>query len=207
MALGDLSEKQLLGLTAAVVGAVLLVVAGILLWMYMRYRNLMDEIRMKDAKASTMEAKAKELDGLQKVHDEAMTRFHEVLKRVPDESQTSDLDAQISEQAANAKLRILKLELVQERSRGKKTAKTGSLEKIRISIQATGSFNAFGQFLNNIEQNMDRFVAVTGFKITAFEDGLVPGNGGHEIEIDLVTYRYAGGKTPAKAGSPATARR
>jgi hypothetical protein len=207
LALGDLSEKQLLGLTAAVVGAVLVIMAGILFWMYIRYKKITDEIRTKSDKAVAMEAEAEQFDAVQKAHDEAMTRFHEVLKRVPDEPQASDLDAQMSEQAANAKLKIRKIELVKERSVRKKTAKRGSLEKIRIHIQAEGGFNAFGQFINNIEHNMDRFVAVTGFKITAFEDGLVPGGGGHEIEIDLVTYWYSGSKKAAPAKSPVTAGR
>jgi Tfp pilus assembly protein PilO len=203
LALGDLSEKQLLGLTAGVVAAILLVMAGILLWMYMRYKGLLDEIKAKNATAVAMEKKARDLKDVEQTYEEYMTRFQDARKQVPDESQLTELDAQISEQAANAKLNILKIEPVKERSTRKKTKQTGNLETIKLRIEAAGSFNAFGQFLNNIEQNMGRFVAVTGFTIAAYEEGLAPGKGPHEIELNLVTYRYVGKKKPDRAASPA----
>lgn len=209
MALGDLSEKQLLGLTAGVVGAILLVMAGILLWIYIRYKGLVNDTKTKGAIALTMEAKTRDLKDVEETFTEEMTRFHKVLQRVPETSLATDLDAQISGQAESAKLKILLIEQVKEK-RGrtkKKSAKAGKLEAIRIRVEAVGSFNAFGQFLNNIERNMDRFIAVTGFTITAYESGLVPGKRSHEITLDLVTYRYIGGKKSAKAAGPATARR
>jgi Tfp pilus assembly protein PilO len=207
LALGDLSEKQLLGLTAGVVAAILLVMAGILLWMYMRYKGLLDEIKTKNADAERMEKSARGLEDVEQAYKEAEIRYQDVRKQVPDESQLTELDAQISQQAASAKLNILKIEPVKERSSRKKTQQTGNLQTIKLRVEAAGSFNAFGQFLNNIEQNMDRFVAVTGFTIAAYEEGLAPGKGPHEIELNLVTYRYVGKKKSARADSPAAARR
>jgi len=208
LALGDLNEKQLLGLTAGVVGAVLLVMAGILFWTYTRYKGLLDDIKAKTARAETMEDEARGLDEVKERYDAWMNRRYETLRQVPEEDQTTDLNAQISKQAASAKLRILRIERIKEktsRGRGKSKQKTGKLGEIGIHIEAAGSFNSFGQFLNNIEEVMDRFIAVTGFTITAYEDGLDPGKGAHEITLDLVAYKYAGDKKKPAAARGATA--
>lgn len=214
MALGDLNEKQLLGLTAGIVGGILLVMAGILFWTYTRYTGLLNEIKAKNDTAAKMEEKARTLNDIKDVHDAAINTHYETLKRVPEGDQTTELNAQISEQAVRAKLRILKIELVKERSnrgrgRGRgEQQQSGKLGKIQIHIEAVGGFNSFGQFLNNIEEHMARFVAVTGFSITAYEEGLVPGKRAHEITLDLVTYKYAGEENrPAATGAATTAGR
>ena len=200
MALGDMSEKQLLGLTAGVVGAVLLVMGGILFWIYLRYKGLLDDIRVKGAEYAKIEKEARTLEDKKAELKETQARSYDAFKKAPNESEETDLDAQISEQAANAKLKIVKIEQVKERRRVRSDEKKKSkLEAIRLRIEAAGSFNSIGQFLNNIERNMDRFVAVTDFKITAHEDGLIRDMEAHEIKIGLVTYRYSD-KKPAGAG-------
>ena len=207
MALGDMSEKQLLGLTAGVVGAILLVMAGILLWTYLRFKGLQDDITAKNAEVVALKAQADKLKDAKERFDSASETFFKTLKRVPEGENATELDAQISEQAASAKLKVLKIEQIKEKAtRGRPQKTTGKLKPIKIHVEAAGTFNAFGQFLNNIERNMERFVEVTGFSIVAYEDGLAPGKGPHEITLDLVTYRYEGRSTSSAAKQAANTR-
>ena len=57
-------------------------------------------------------------------------------------------------------------------------------------MEASGEFHHFGQFLNRLENRLERIVAVKGFEISANKDGLVPKSPDVDLKLRFDAYRY-----------------
>ena len=194
MALSDWSERQLLALTAGVAGGILVLMAGLVLWVYSQYRSLLDEIAAKKQDVQKKEQEAEQLDDSRKKLKEATQKLDEVLKLVPSAAKLEELISQITEQSRRAGLEVQSIEPVVQRGSGRTRGKTGgsNYEPAGLTLECVGGFHEFGQFLNRLESRIERFVAIKGFKITAYSKGIVPGSKEMTFSLDIETYFYKG---------------
>ena len=192
MALSDWSERQLLGLTAAVAGGLIGVVGGVDGWLYAKRQGVVREIARKTAEAKKKAAEAAENEGIQERERVAADRHREMLRRLPEESSMAELMTELASHAKVARLRITKFDLAQEkaRRRGCSAAGTKGNTPKKLLISAQGGYEAVIRFLYRIEQpdRMTRYVAVKGFEIEGYGDGLVPGSENLDISIELETF-------------------
>lgn len=199
MAMSDWSEKQLLALTAGVAGGVVLVMAGLVLWVYMRYGELCKEIEAKEKEVQAKRKEAERLDSVRKQLEEISARFNE--KRVPPDRDMDGLLRQINEQLARARLTYKGVDYPKETRKGP----VQEYEPIPLRLQCEGGYHELGQFISGIEERIERLVAVTGFRINAYKDGLLPGKKALDISLDLEAFRY-NEKKPAPAAGAAKQR-
>ena len=189
MALSDWSENKLLLVTGGVVGGVLVIMSGLDFYVYWRYSNLKTDVAGKRAKVRTMEKEARELPKVREDRDRERALAEKLDRVVPNDKRMDELSAQLTEQANQVNLKIKKFELRRERARGKAQRKK-TYEPIGIKIRCVGGYDSFGRFVNLVEDKMERFVAVKGFKIKAYNDGLVPGKNALEITLDLEARQH-----------------
>ena len=194
MALSDWNERQLLALTGGIVGATLVVMAGLVLYIYTKYSKLEDEIgqvrrenKALKQKADKLERKKSELDRLGK-----LKKTDEL--RLPGDEDIGGLVNQVSEQSRGAQLEITRLDRMKERAAGRRPPAAGSsggkCVPVKMEMVLAGRFHDFGKFLKRLEERLDRIVAVTGFEITANADGLAPDEPAVGIEVLFEAYRY-----------------
>ncbi len=195
MALSDWNEKQLLGLTAAVAGGILLVMAGLVTWVYLGYRSLNKEIKQKKMQAQGMQNVAGTIEKVREKRDRFAREFDDLKNKLPTDVQLGELITQISKQAGDAKLEV-------NRFRRKKDppavrgAPRSQYKSMHLELRCEGDYNSFGDFLNRIERKIERFIAVKTFKISGYKDGLEPGAKQLKITLELVTYKYAETSAP-----------
>ena len=180
MAVSDWSENKLLLVTGGVVGGVLVIMAGLDFYVYWRYSTLRKDVAGKRAQVRTMEKDARKLPKVREERDRERALAERLERVVP---------AQLTEQANQVNLRITKFELQRERARGK-ARRREPYEPIVLKIRCLGGYDSFGRFVNLVEDKMERFVAVKGFKIKAFSEGLVPGKRELDITLDLEARRH-----------------
>ncbi len=195
MALSDWSEKQLLGLTAGVAGGVLLVMAGLVAWVYLGYRSLNKEIRQKKMQAQGMQTVAATIEKVREKRNKIALEFEEQKSKLPTDVQLGELITQISKQAGDAKLEVNRFVKKREPPPGRLAAIT-QYKSMHLELRCEGDYNSFGDFLNRIERKIERFIAVKSFKISGYKDGLEPGAKQLKITLELVTYKYADASAP-----------
>ncbi|MHC4502632.1 MAG: type 4a pilus biogenesis protein PilO [Planctomycetota bacterium] len=194
MALSDWSENKLLLVTGGVVGGVLVIMAGLDFYVYWRYSDLKKDVAGKRAKLRTMETDARKLDKVREERDRERALAERLDKVVPDDERMDELSAQLTEQANQVNLTILRFEEKRERTRGR-ARRRDPYEPIGMELRCKGGYDSFGRFVNLVEDKMDRFVEVKGFKIKAYNDGLVPGKKALDITIKLEARRHNAPRT------------
>lgn len=199
MALSDWNEKQLLGLTAGIVGAIVLVMGGLDAWVYLKYDALRKDIDVNGQEAQRLEKKAKTIETVQREHGEMAAEARRYEKRVPKDLSLTDLIDQISNQARAAKLRLTKAEREREAPGLRRGAATGGQKPTKLELRIEGGYDSLGKFVSYLEshQKMERFLKVTGFTISAYKEGLIPGADNLGITLNLVTYTH-GTTAPAR---------
>jgi Tfp pilus assembly protein PilO len=197
VAIGDWSERQLLALTAGVVAAILVTMAGLVLYVFMKYGELEDEIAKLNGEVSKLQREAETLEEKKKDLADAERRVPDDIRRLPDEEGTKDLIDQVSEQSKNARVKIEKgPDVVEKRVRRRKPGQARTKRSqtgyatVKMSLEGSGKFHDFGQFLNRLENRLERIVSVTGFELTANKDGMVPDDPRVGIKLEFEAYRY-----------------
>ncbi len=195
MPLSEWSEKQVLGLTAGVAVGVLLIMGGLVAYTYVRYTKVGAETdtlkrqnKKLEKKADMLEEKTKELENLTRE-----TEAHE--KRLPDGEDRGHLRSQVSEQSRNAEIDITSFTKVAKGAIRRRPGKSGRGSKeryvpVKFRMEASGKFHQFGQFLNRLENRLERIVTVKGFELTANKDGLNPKKPELGIKLQFEAYRY-----------------
>lgn len=194
MALSDWSENKLLLVTGGVVGGVLVIMAGLDFYVYWRYRDLKKDVAAKRAKVRTMEKEARKLPKVREDRDRERALAERLDRVVPDDERMDELSAQLTEQANQVNLKILRFEEKRERTRGR-ARRRDKYEPIGMKLRCKGGYDSFGRFVNLVEDKMERFVEVKGFKIKAHNDGLAPGKKALDITIELEARRHTGPRT------------
>jgi Tfp pilus assembly protein PilO len=187
--MSDWSEKQFLALTAGIVGGILLIMAGVLFYIYKTYDDLVKETERVTLQVASLEKEAKRLPEVQKrLEDETLLK-HSVDARVPEEESVEELIQQLNEQSRNAGLEIVSIKHDQPRT-GRRRTKPQKYEPVKMIIECKGGFHELGQFINRIEDRMERLVAVSKFSIKGHKQGLDPGKNNLDIELDVVAYKF-----------------
>jgi len=189
MPLSDWSEKQFLALTAGIVGGILLIMAGVLFYIYSTYDDLVKEIKSVELQTRNLEKEGEQLPAKQKQLEEEMLLKQTVEARIPEEANVQQLIKQINDQSRSAGLKITKLEQAKEAT-GRRRTKPKKYEPIKMELECKGGYHALGQFINRIEERMERLVAVDSFSIRGYRQGLEPGQDSLTIAIDLVAYKF-----------------
>ncbi len=189
MALSDWSENKLLLVTGGVVGGVLVIMSGLDFYVYWRYRDLKKDVVGKRAEVRTMEKDARKLPKVREERDRERALAERLDRVVPNDKRVDELSAQLTIQANQVNLKITKFELRRQRTRGKAMRKE-KYERIGMKIRCVGGYDSFGRFVNLVEDKMERFVAVKGFKIKGYNDGLVPGKNALDITLDLEARQH-----------------
>jgi Tfp pilus assembly protein PilO len=194
VALGDLTEKQMLGLTAGIVGAVVLVGAGFVIWQYSRYSALDRDIRAKRSQFNAEKRKADELPDVRRQRDELRGRHEADERRLPDEPELVELTEEINDAARRSDVKIPKISPRTEGGRrgGRRAKKPvpARYDRVGLHLDVVSGFHEFGRFLNRLERKIERLVTVTGWTVTADKEGLAPGSKEMKISLDLEAYHY-----------------
>lgn len=197
MALSDWNEKRLLALTGGVVGAILAIMAGLDVYVYTEYGKLEKEKADLRKDVDGLEERVAMQEGKVKELEDAKSASREAELQLPDDEDVGNLRSQVSEQIKDFKgLNMTKL--------GKVTARRGPRNPggqrsgapaqryvpVKMEMEASGEFHHFGQFLNRLENRLERIVAVKGFEISANKDGLLPKSPDVDLKLRFDAYRY-----------------
>jgi Tfp pilus assembly protein PilO len=194
VALGDLTERQMLGLTAGVAAVVALMGAGLVVWQYSRYSSLDREIREKRNQFNAEKKKADELPEVRRQRDELRARHEADERRLPDEPELVELTEEINDAARRSDVKIPTISPRTEggrRGRGQaRQPASGRYDRIGLHLDIVSGFHEFGRFLNRLERKIERLVTVTAWTITADKDGLAPGSKEMKVSLDIEAYHY-----------------
>jgi Tfp pilus assembly protein PilO len=197
VALSDWNEKRLLALTGGVVGTILVIMAGLDVYTFMEYGKLGKETADLRKEVDGLEERVAMRETKEKELEDAKAASREAELQLPDDEDIGSLRAQVSEQIKDFKgLSMTKLGKVRERKAKKKPggassgAPVQSYLPVEMEMEASGEFHHFGQFLNRLENRLERIVAVKGFEMSANKDGLVPKSPDVELKLQFEAYRY-----------------
>lgn len=122
--------------------------------------KLQTEINKQRLEIADKRAKAERLDILIKENELLKKRLAELLEQLPEEKEVSSLLREVSQFGQNAGLEITLWKPAE-----KKTHPSNIVYEIPVTIEAVGSFNNFGSFLNRVAF-MKRIVNVPDLKMT-----------------------------------------
>lgn len=122
--------------------------------------KLQTEINKQRTEIADKRAKAERLDILIKENELLKKRLTELLEQLPEEKEVSSLLREVSQFGQNAGLEITLWKPAE-----KKTHSSNIVYEIPVTIEAIGSFNNFGSFLNRVTF-MKRIVNVPDMKLT-----------------------------------------
>lgn len=174
--MSEWGERQFLGLTAAIVGGSLAVMAGLVLWVYSRYGSLLDEIGEMKKENEKKEAEAAALKDRQRQYDDALRKHSRALEMVPESSGMSELGNQVTEKLRNSGLELSRITEIEVRAGARRgeAAKKSPGETHRMLVECRGGFDEFGRFLTELEMNMPRLVSVVDLAAEAHKKGVFP---------------------------------
>ncbi|MCX7794043.1 MAG: type 4a pilus biogenesis protein PilO [Thermodesulfovibrionales bacterium] len=118
------------------------------------------DINKQRTEIADKRAKAERLDILIKENELLKKRLAELLEQLPEEKEVSGLLREVSQFGQNAGLEITLWKPAE-----KKTHPSNIVYEIPVTIEAVGSFNNFGSFLNRVAF-MKRIVNVPDMKMT-----------------------------------------
>ncbi len=199
MALSDWNEKRLLALTGGVAGAILAIMAGLDVYIYMEYDEREKDVATLNKAVDALEDRVATREGKEKDLKEAKAASREAELQLPDGEEEGSLVTQVSEQIKDFK--GLSMTKIGRAAKGRGARKAGggsagagapaqSYVPVKMEMEASGEFHHFGQFLNRIENRLERIVAVKGFEITANKDGLLPKSPNVTLKLKFEAYRY-----------------
>lgn len=123
-------------------------------------KTLEVDINKQRTEIADKRAKAERLDILIKENELLKKRLAELLEQLPEEKEVSSLLREVSQFGQNAGLEITLWKPAE-----KKTHPSNIVYEIPVSIEAVGSFNNFGSFLNRVAF-MKRIVNVPDMKLS-----------------------------------------
>jgi len=206
-----MGEKQLFGITIAIVVLVLLVVGVFTFLGYRSFSRLIDERRSLDAKIAAHRMTIKKRQDLDSKMEGMKARFDNVKQYLPDEKEVEKLLNAFSDKCIEAKLEVVKLEKAKasggRRRRGAGAAKI-QVEKLQFKGKFKGTFHSLAKFISMVEdwEHFKRFVSITEFKAQAAEMGMAFDSGAQLHEMDMVfeLYMYQPPKRNTKSKSKST---
>ncbi|MFN3740856.1 MAG: type 4a pilus biogenesis protein PilO [Thermodesulfovibrionales bacterium] len=123
-------------------------------------KKLETDINKQRTEIADKRAKAERLDILIKENELLKKRLAELLEQLPEEKEVSSLLRDVSQFGQNAGLEITLWKPAE-----KKTHPSNIVYEIPVTIEATGSFNNFGSFLNRVK-SIRRIVNVPDMTLT-----------------------------------------
>lgn len=123
-------------------------------------KTLEVDINKQRTEIADKRAKAERLDILIKENELLKKRLAELLEQLPEEKEVSSLLREVSQFGQNAGLEITLWKPAE-----KKTHPSNIVYEIPVSIEAVGSFNNFGSFLNRVAF-MKRIVNIPDMKLS-----------------------------------------
>jgi Tfp pilus assembly protein PilO len=196
VALSDWNEKRLLALTGGVAGAILVIVAGLDVYMFMEYGKLEKEKASLRKDVDGLEERVAMREGKKKELEDARSASWRTELQLPDGEDVASLRSQVSEQIKDFKginmTKLGKMKLAKPKPGAQKgPASAQRYVPVMMELEASGEFHHLGQFINRLENRLERIVAVKGFKISANKDGLVPKSPDVELKLEFEAYRYS----------------
>jgi Tfp pilus assembly protein PilO len=209
----EMGEKQLFGITIAIVVLVLLVVGVFTFLGYRRFGMLSDEIQDLDRKIKTHGDTCRRKKSLELKMQGMKSNFENVRQYLPDDREVAKLIKAFHDKCIEAKLNVaaLKKSTVSAgrgRGRGRQAIQ---VEKIQYKGKFTGTFHSLARFVSMVEdwEHFKRFVSITDFEIKAANKGMDFDSGAqlHKISMLFELYKYqlpkrAAARKAAAAGAP-----
>ncbi len=199
-----MGEKQLFGLTIAIVVLVLLVVGVFTFLGYRRFSRLVTERNGLNAKIAAHRTTAKKKPDLESKMEGMKSRFENVKRYLPDEKEVEKLLHAFSDKCIEAKLEVVKIEKAKakggRRRRGAGAAKI-QVEKLQFKGKFRGTFHSLAKFVSMVEdwEHFKRFVSITEFKAKAAGGGMAFDSGSQLHEMNMVFELYMYQPPKAKA--------
>ncbi len=125
-----------------------------------KIKSLEDAINKQRVEIADKRAKAERLDILIAENESLKKRLNELLEQLPEEKEVSSLLREVSQFGLSSGL-----EIVLWKPGEKKTHPSNIVYEIPVTIEASGSFNNFGSFLNRVSF-MKRIVNIPDMKLT-----------------------------------------
>ena len=210
MAARESGEKQIFGVTVAVVAVVLVVVGVFTFLSYRKLSNIRKETRDLTRKIEDHDKVIAEKPRLENELRASQARFDNVRTYLPDDRDVDGLIEALRSKCLEANLTFSKLDRVASpgAAAGRK-AQGKDVEEILFKGEFAGSYHSLAKFVSMVEdwEHFKRFVSITDFSVDAGEKGLAYDTGAqrHEVSMTLELYKYAEAKTPATGpATPAT---
>ncbi len=125
-----------------------------------KIKSLEDAINKQRVEIADKRAKAERLDILIAENESLKKRLNELLEQLPEEKEVSSLLREVSQFGLSSGL-----EIVLWKPAEKKIHPSNIVYEIPVTIEASGSFNTFGSFLNRVAF-MKRIVNIPDMKLS-----------------------------------------
>ncbi len=197
--LAGMTEKQLLVITIAVVGAFVVLLGLGIIYGKAQHSGIIKETleleeRLREAKKIKIE-----IARLRKLKEEMAALMEEMRKVLPSEDEASEheLRGTISAFASEAGVRWSGFKrAVRRRGGAPGLAQMNPYIEESYVLDMEGGFHSFASFINRLEEDCRRLLSVDKFSIEGADGGLNPDKDGHGITLTLVAYKFRKPQAP-----------
>ncbi|MCX7806302.1 MAG: type 4a pilus biogenesis protein PilO [Planctomycetota bacterium] len=174
-------------ITSIVVAVVVNIVIGVFLYLAVKKHNeLQRELTSLQKEVEALREKANQLPAKKEVRRRVEAENADILKKLPPQSEIPLLMDRISEVASQAPVQLKDVRKV---TGGPPPIGAAYVKELwGTSIEA--NFHSLVKFINHVEENFDRFIAFEDLTIASRQGGLVPHGTGHDVRVNVATYRY-----------------
>jgi Tfp pilus assembly protein PilO len=185
MAASDWSEKTRIIITIAV-GVV--INAGLAFWLYSAYDQYAELEKQSNTKKKERAQLKNTVDVEKPELDKELARLKSSLAKkeslLPEKNEVEQLMISISDRAQEAGATLLSF------ARSSAPTVEGNYEKTVYRTHWQADFMSWCKLMNSMEEKFKRFIAFENLQLTPPGSGMVLMGAKHEINVDVVVYRY-----------------